>query len=150
MLYAIIKKAVFRTAIIMTILLCFGYMAWRQMLWKNEAMSNASFAATVLALNNYHKGKFIKYELVVKDKPELFKSKQHKFEGPFVIEDWTGYTDPMFRFSKSPSVFVAEEFVKAYNNKMNNIISDPNRYEQSIREEINYWKEKVLIERPTK
>ncbi|MFZ0033809.1 MAG: hypothetical protein WAK60_02315 [Sedimentisphaerales bacterium] len=150
MLPASVKKNIVILLIVTNLAtgLYLGYVAWRQMFWQMEAMTTADFAAKVWASNNYEKGKLIKLELVVKDKPEVYQPKQNRFDGSYVVLDWIGYTDPLWRFNESPSILVAQEFVRTYNAEMNGIVSDPNAYEQRIRKEVDYWRENALNERP--
>jgi hypothetical protein len=149
MSYAKIKKYAIFLLLMIAIFLCFGYMTLRLIFWKIEAMRNAHLAATLLAEKHYDKGINIKLELVVKDNFASSQNKSYHFDGPNVVFDKIGYTDPVCKFIKSPSILVSEEFVRVYNEKMNEIISDPNFYKLLNREDANYWQQIFLSKPPS-
>jgi hypothetical protein len=124
--------------------LCFGYMALRQLLWKLEASRMTYLAATLSAEKSYDKGRLIKLELVVNNNYKPPHDKPYHFDGPNVVFDKIGYTDPVCKFIKSPSILVSEEFVRTYNERMNEIVSDPNFYDLLNREDANYWQQIFL------
>jgi hypothetical protein len=136
--------------IMVAILLCFGYMAFRQLLWKLEASRLTYFAARLSAEKSYDKGRLIKLELVVNNNHKPPHDKPYHFDGPNVVFDKTCYTDLLCKFTKSPNILVSEEFVRVYNERMNEIVSDPNMYELINREDANYWQQILLSKPPSK
>lgn len=118
--------------------------AYQRSLWRAEAMRTVNFTAQISAINDFDKGKQIKLNLVIKDEAEGYKPEPTKFEGEYVLRDWTGYIYPYLSEENSPNVLMAREFVESYNAEMAEIVSDPDAYEDQRQREIAYWQEKVL------
>jgi hypothetical protein len=128
------------------LLLLLGRMAWLSMLWKDEATSNARFAAGLWAANDIHKGKKVKLRLKVEDEPKGSVSEPTEFDGDFVVREWIGYTDPfpILGGQNSPSIQTTRIIVDTYNKAMREYHAAPEKYKQRLADEIRYWNENVL------
>jgi hypothetical protein len=122
------------------------YSSWQLMLWRNEATINSEFAAKVWARNCYSKGKIIKLRLKIEQEPKGYVSQPTEFDGPYVVLDQIGYTDPfpLFGGTNSPSIKIAKIMVDAYNKIMKEMYENPGKYKEELAEETEYWKTNVL------
>jgi hypothetical protein len=123
----------------------FEYAWYRKEMWKLDALSTAEFAAKLWAANDYSKGKRIQLRLVVREDPfARSQPKATQFEGQYVIRDWVGYTDPLFKNKDSPSIQVASKMVDVYNAAMKEMVENPTEYQKRLAREIDYWQTNVL------
>ncbi|MFA6293656.1 MAG: hypothetical protein WC637_17850 [Victivallales bacterium] len=100
------------------------YFAWQSLLWKNEALISAEFAAKGWASNDFAKGTLIQLRFTIAKEAQQAPNPAI-VDGKYVIREWVGYVDPMFKDTNSPSIQVARKMVEVYNARMKELVENP-------------------------
>jgi len=124
---------------------CLFRMSWLKMTWEMQARNTSDFAAKVWASNDYGKGKLVKLRLSIEKEPKGFVSKPTEFDGPFVVREWIGYSEPLPFLDRddSASIQTARIMVASYNQAMSEYHQHPEQYKDRLVTEIENWKKVV-------
>jgi len=134
----------FLAVLLLIAVLSLARLLWQCALWRIEATTNAEFAAALWADNDYNKGKIVKLRLVIEAEPKGYVDKPPECDGPYVVREQFGYSDPRLGGSNSPSIQVARLIVDTYNKQMTSKVENPEKYKAERLDEIEYWRENIL------
>jgi hypothetical protein len=125
---------------------CLLRMFWVKTLWEMESRTTAQFAARVWASSDYSKGKLSKLRLIIEQEPKGYFPRPTVFDGPFVVREWIGYTDPfpLLGGEDSPSIQTARITVASYNEVMLECHEHPEEYKKRLASERESWKGVIL------
>jgi hypothetical protein len=124
----------------------FGRSIWKSE-WQTAVTLDAQLAGKLYAGYMYDLGRIVRLRLAIEDKPHGYVDKPVEFDGPYAIQDWVCYTDPVYGGQDSPSIISGKALVEAFNTKMKEIRENPEKYESQKQKSIEYWRENVLNKR---
>jgi hypothetical protein len=93
---------------------------WRNWTWELQMSGQAGYGATLKAISDFRSGELRIYRVVPDGRIEF----TGQMDGEFEVWNWPSYAEGGYPFK-----YTAEQFVRAYNSRMRNMVAHPERFE---------------------
>ena len=92
---------------------------WRNQIWEQQVFGQANYSATLQAISDFRSGRLRIYRVVPDGDIEF----TNQMDGKFEVWNW-----PSYGAGRYPYEYTAEQFANAYNSRMRNMVTNPERY----------------------